>query len=243
MSKVLEMWAGMTGTVLDFCGHTPPDGWLFADGSAVSRTTYPNLFAKFRKAFTCDTTNASNVVQNVNPTPATLGLAVGMYVNIPGIAGVVQVQSIAGTTVNVGTNATATAVGVSGEMSPYGLGDGSTTFNLPDLRGRVAAGRDNMGGTAAARLTASGTGNPSLDGTALGAAGGTDRHQLTVAQMPNHQHNMKVLTDRDTAGSGTQRIPITNSGSATEDPTNANGGNEHHPNVQPTIILNKIIKT
>ena len=31
----------------------------------------------------------------------------------------------------------------------YGVGDGSTTFNLPDLRGRVVAGVDNMGGSAA----------------------------------------------------------------------------------------------
>lgn len=33
----------------------------------------------------------------------------------------------------------------------YGVGDGSTTFNLPDLRGRVPVGNDAMGGTAANR--------------------------------------------------------------------------------------------
>ena len=36
----------------------------------------------------------------------------------------------------------------------FGAGDGSTTFNLPDMRGRVAAAADNMGGSAAGRLTA-----------------------------------------------------------------------------------------
>jgi len=51
----------------------------------------------------------------------------------------------------------------------YGAGDGSTTFNVPDLRGRVPAGKDNMGGTAANRLTAGGSG---VTGTTLGAAGG-----------------------------------------------------------------------
>ena len=59
----------------------------------------------------------------------------------------------------------------------YGAGDGSTTFNLPDLRGRVVAGRDNMGGTAAGRLSQSGivgtTTNPA--GSTLGATGGSDR--------------------------------------------------------------------
>ncbi len=57
----------------------------------------------------------------------------------------------------------------------YGAGDGSTTFHLPDLRGRVAAGKDDMGGAAAGRLTNAGTGNPGINGAVLGAVGGTDR--------------------------------------------------------------------
>lgn len=70
----------------------------------------------------------------------------------------------------------------------YGSGDGSTTFNVPDYRGRVIAGKDNMGGSAASRLTNSGTGNPSIDGSTLGAAGGVDRHTLTLAQLAAHDH-------------------------------------------------------
>ncbi|HWP27634.1 MAG TPA: phage tail protein [Xanthobacteraceae bacterium] len=50
----------------------------------------------------------------------------------------------------------------------YGAGDGSTTFNLPDLRGRTVAGKDNMGGTSADRLTNQSGG---LDGDVLGASG------------------------------------------------------------------------
>ena len=33
------------GTVQAFAGTTPPDGWLFCDGAAISRTTYADLFA------------------------------------------------------------------------------------------------------------------------------------------------------------------------------------------------------
>jgi microcystin-dependent protein len=35
----------------------------------------------------------------------------------------------------------------------FGPGDGSTTFNVPDLRGRAVCGQDNMGGSAAERIT------------------------------------------------------------------------------------------
>src|SRR5688500_6092933 len=55
----------------------------------------------------------------------------------------------------------------------YGVGDGSITFNLPDLRGRAVAGKDNMGGSAANRITSGGSG---ITGTTLGAAGGTETH-------------------------------------------------------------------
>lgn len=67
----------------------------------------------------------------------------------------------------------------------FGAGDGTSTFNLPDLRGRVAAGKDNMGGTPANRLTTAGSG---VDGPTLGAAGGNQAHTLTTAQMPAHGH-------------------------------------------------------
>lgn len=67
----------------------------------------------------------------------------------------------------------------------YGSGDGSTTFNLPDCRGRVTAGMDNMGGVAAGRMSNAGGG---INGQQLGGAGGAQWHQLTQAEMPAHQH-------------------------------------------------------
>ncbi len=69
----------------------------------------------------------------------------------------------------------------------FGVGDNSTTFNVPDLRGRVPAGKDNMGGAAAASRLTSANG---LDGTTLGAVGGAQTHTLTTAQMPAHNHGV-----------------------------------------------------
>lgn len=63
----------------------------------------------------------------------------------------------------------------------YGTGDGTTTFGIPDLRGRVLYGKDDMGGVAASRLTSSFFGgNPAV----LGATGGSQTQVLITANLP-----------------------------------------------------------
>ena len=118
----------------------------------------------------------------------------------------------------------------------YGVGDGSTTFNIPDLRGRVIAGQDDMGGSSANRLTGQSGG---VDGDGLGNTGGSETHQLTVAQMPSHTHSQTIRADANITGGqnpGVDRGITTNQ-------TGSTGGDQAHNNVQPTIILNYIIKT
>jgi len=63
----------------------------------------------------------------------------------------------------------------------FGVGDGSTTFNLPDIRGRVIAGKDDMGGSSANRLTNADDG---LNGDTLGATGGGETQTLVTANLP-----------------------------------------------------------
>ena len=90
------------GIVMPFAGSTAPQGYLFCDGSAVSRTTYATLFA---------------------------------------------------------------AIGIT-----YGSGDGSTTFNVPDLSGRVVIG---------------------VSGThALGSTGGSETVTLSASELPAHSHEV-----------------------------------------------------
>ena len=62
----------------------------------------------------------------------------------------------------------------------YGAGDGSTTFNVPDCRGRVKAGADNMGGTAAGVLT----------GYTIGTSGGVQSSAIGVVNLPAHNHGV-----------------------------------------------------
>ncbi len=126
----------------------------------------------------------------------------------------------------------------------YGAGDGSSTFNIPDLRGRVIAGQDDMGGASANRLTGLSGG---VDGDILGGTGGDQKHDLTHLEsgLPAHAHTTQ-LRDTGPAGGGQLSGYQASAGSGaffnTDSVAGANAASSHN-NVQPTIILNYIIKT
>ena len=120
----------------------------------------------------------------------------------------------------------------------YGVGDGSTTFGLPDLRGRIGAGKDDMGGTPANRLTTAASG---VNGAVLASTGGLQTHTLTIAEMPVHDHQYQEWgAPGPSVGWDTFNNPVNYNENRT---TGSSGGGGAHNNVQPTIILNKIIKT
>jgi microcystin-dependent protein len=218
------------GSIMDFAGSTAPTGWLLCFGQAVAR--------------------------------------VGTYATLWGVIG-----------------------------TTYGVGDGSSTFNLPDLRGRLVTGKDDMGGTLASRMTLTRTGNTTsgnvtiatmsgtpltelavgmsvvgagisagcvistvgvnfvavspaptatatgvslrfgvVDGAVLGAAGGRMTHQIVGAEIPAHTHSYSTLS-----GAGSNSF-TTGGNLFGAIQTSAYGGDTAHNNVQPTIVLNKIIK-
>lgn len=160
----------LSGFLMMYAGSAAPSGWLFCDGSAVSRSTYAALFA------------------------------------------------VIGTT--------------------YGAGDGSTTFNLPDLRGRVPVGVGTGTGGGA-----SGTGLPT-GGAALTAISratwkGEETHTLVTAELAAHTHGVP----KETTGSAVKSLRGTNwDGSSVENTTSTGSGTAHN-NIQPVIGVNFIIKT
>jgi len=121
----------------------------------------------------------------------------------------------------------------------YGAGNGSTTFNVPDLRGRALFGKDNMGGSAANRLT---TANGGLDGVTLGAVGGGESVTLTSGELPSHAHQ---ISQKTSGSGGTDRIVTTGAYSAgvaiiaTSDAVGTGGA---HKNIPPAMVTNFIIK-
>lgn len=128
---------------------------------------------------------------------------------------------------------------------PYGIGDGISTFNLPDLRGRTVIGL--------------GHGNE-LTNRLLGQKDGYETHQLTKDEMPTHNHdvtddghshgyypsgsnnNTRHSVQLQTA-SGAIHYENTDTTKDTTGITIKNtGGNQHHNNMQPFLVLNYIIK-
>ncbi|QRY40842.1 tail fiber protein [Microbacterium hominis] len=161
---LVSPFAGATGSV--------PSGWLLADGSAISRTDFSDLFA------------------------------------------------VVGTT--------------------YGTGNGTTTFNLPNLRGRVAVGLDVT----------------QTEFNSLAKTGGAKTHTLTVNEIPAHDHDFEGQTiswgatgnvhfdnvQAIAGASGGNGIYTWQNTDGWTDTYNRGGGQAHN-NLQPYVALNFIIKT
>jgi microcystin-dependent protein len=144
----------------------------------------------------------------------------------------------------------------------YGIGDGATTFNLPDMRGRSILGFGEGAG---------------LTNRVMGANGGAETHTLTVDEMPAHNHGVtdpghnhgitdpghnhtyvNNVNDQNTDNAfatetaadeldinhvtGTSTTGITVNNKTTGITTNNTGGGNAHNNMSPFLVLNHIIK-
>jgi microcystin-dependent protein len=145
------------GTIAYFGVSSAPTGWLLCDGSAVSRSTYADLFAEIGETF--------------------------------------------------------------------GAGDGATTFNVPDLRGRAPVGTGTGGG---------------LTARTLAATGGEEDHQLTVAELAAHTHTYDRINQQSGLGDdinlGTDWNLVT-----TNPNTGSTGGDDPHNTMQPFLVVTPCI--
>jgi microcystin-dependent protein len=118
------------------------------------------------------------------------------------------------------------------EGCPYGVGDGSTTVNIPNLCGRVPVGLDTT----------------QTEFDELGGIGGEKEHTLTTGEMPGHSHphSHSEVTATAIIINGGLEAPAASAipgiGVTGSDNTSA-GGDEAHNNLQPYLVVNYIIKT
>lgn len=104
---------------------------------------------------------------------------------------------------------------------PYGSGNGSTTVNIPNMKGRFPIGKSD-------------------DTTAwdtLGETGGSATHTLTIGEIPSHTHTVDVSVANAASG---PNIPAYRNGGSIN--TGAQGGGGAHNNMPPYITLNFIIR-
>ena len=232
-----------TGIVAPYAGKTAPTGWLLCDGTAVSRATYAALAAILLPSLGTFTVTiaAPGVVTLVAHgmqtgdsiyLTTTSALPTGLSANTR-----YWVVRTGADTFNLATSLAnalaATVITTSGSQSgvhtalgaAYGIGDGTTTFNLPDMRSNVPVGRDATIAT---------------EFGGLGQTGGAKTHALTTAELAAHTHGAPV----DNSGtSGTARALAGTNGAGTQKNTDSAGSGTAHNNIQPYVTVNFIIKT
>ena len=110
----------------------------------------------------------------------------------------------------------------------YGSGDGSTTFNVPDTRGRTIINQ--------------GTGSGLTERT-IGQQGGAERHVLTLDQLPPHGHGLARGS-----GSGSLKVPEMSSpayASLIDDTgydSQSVGSGAAHNNMSPFVVMSHVIR-
>lgn len=247
------------GSEMNSVAIQPPTGWYFEYGQTIARATDLPLFNAITQQFTA-TTNATTVLTSVSQNLTGLGLE-GSILEGVGMATGATIVSITATTITMSLAATNSAAGGALRACPFGNGDGSTTFQLPDARDTVAAGRDNMGGTALGHLTTAGS---NVNALQLNTVAGNQSYTIITANLPPYTPAGTLTVTgnvlgapfagpfANTFGSGGEYIaestsntvtqPITITSSPNIVGTPQGGTSTPFATVQPTRIRNVLIK-
>lgn len=257
------------GVIAPYGGIAQPTGWLLCAGEGVSRATFAALFNALTITATANT-HTNTTVDNISVDLRGLGVS-GAIVEGSGIPAGTALTITGPTTGTLSNPSLSSLTGTTIRLLPYGQGDASSTFNIPDLRGRAVFGRDDMVGTPAPdRIVVN-------NGKLLGVFGGEEVHTLTNAEIPPHTHavflndpghnhtipvsgfigtfasntgGQGALTSGTTTGTNTTGITVrdTTGGGGTANQTATAGGatppgNGAHNTMPPFQICNYIIKT
>jgi len=110
----------------------------------------------------------------------------------------------------------------------YGVGQAAGSFKLPNLRGRAPVGAGQGDG---------------LTDRVMGSADGAEVHQLTIDEMPVHDHAYDLRNMATGAGSNGHEVhPKPANSEPDSAQTRMTGGDQPHNNMQPFLVVNYIIK-
>lgn len=246
------------GTILAWSGMLAPNQYQFAYGQALSRATFPELLQAITQLSNITCVGGNQTLTGIGDT-SNIPIGAAIEANCVVAGSTVLSKTLNTVTISIAASISTTA---SGRFFPYGNGNGTTTFNVPDLRGRVIPGRNNMGGIVSSNLTSTYYGS---EPDAVGAAGGNQSSTLAQSNLPNVNFNVSIPSGQgahthsytltsgvnQTLQPGGANIPaVSNSASNTGSSTlpsmtgtAASGGSgTAFSLVQPSMTLNYIIK-
>lgn len=232
---------GLSGMIVPMLRKTIPTGWLLCDGQAVSRATYSALFDVICPFAVFTVTIASPAVFSTTAHGLVAGDKIRLTTtgSLPtglatGTDYYVISAGLAADSFRVSASRGGAAVNTSGSQSGVhtwrvfnsGVGDGSTTFNLPNLKGKSVFGYD----VTDANFDTLDTPN---------TYAGEKNHTLTTAELPSHTH--AISAPSSSGGSG--RPNAGGSGdNGDQNPTRATGSNSAHNNLPPYLVVNFLIR-
>jgi hypothetical protein len=185
------------GTMLMSAAAAAPSKYVFGFGQALTRTSFPDYLAAVTRAQLGTATSGNPTLTSVADTS---GMGAGMPVEGSCLPAGTTIASVTGSSITASANATTNgSCSVTVFFTGYGSGGTSASVGVPDCRGRVLAGRDDLGGTAASRLTVAGFGTGA---TQLNAAGSSAETTALLAA------NIPTIT----ASNGSQSISVSTGG-------------------------------
>jgi microcystin-dependent protein len=146
--------------------------WIPADGTQISRSTYAALLTASTISLTG--TVSGNTISGLT-SATTNKLTTGMSIEGPGLGVSVTITNVSTTSIQTSSNPSGGSQTFT--VFPYGNGNGSTTFQTIDMRGRTAVGTGGVGTNA----------QPTY---AIGATGGEQNHSLSTAELAQHLHGI-----------------------------------------------------
>jgi hypothetical protein len=166
------------GTQLFGMWGTIPAKTLYGAGQPISRSAYPDYLNAMTRVQTGTLTAGNTTITSLSNTD---GFGPGMPIEGVGIQSGTTIVSVTASTIAMSASATANgSQNIRVFITGYGSGGDSTTIGVADCKGRSIAGRDNMGGTAAGRLT----GASGFNTSQLNTSGGLESRGIAQGNLP-----------------------------------------------------------